>query len=93
MTQNDRAILGSFGHQALRRDLTAAERRLADALESIFAEGQHDFTQVAQQLQQLSIPRPSGASAPWTPEVLEEELKRINESLDRAYEQADARLG
>ena len=89
MAQHDPASLGVLGHQALRRPLTPPERRLADALEAIFARGLHEFTQVAAELQRQNIARPSGAVGPWTIETLEYELKRINDSLDRAYLQHD----
>jgi len=77
--------LGTLGHQSLVRPLTEAEQRLAAALERVFASGQHDFQAVAQTLQGMGVPRPSGTAAPWTAEALEAELRLINQSLDEAY--------
>ena len=78
--------LGTSGHQSLRRPLIEAEAKLATALERIFASGRHDFGATAAALQEMNVARPSGAAGPWTVEVLEEELRHINESLDEAYQ-------
>ena len=72
--------------QSLARPLTEDERRLADAMEAIFAGKTHDFELVVQQLNDRAVARPSGASGPWTPSVLEDELRCINQSLDDAYD-------
>jgi hypothetical protein len=72
-------------HQSLGRALTEEERALAAALEKVFATGQHDFEQVARALEAGGVKRPSGASGPWTVAVLQDELARINASLDAAY--------
>jgi len=85
------ATLGLLGNQSLSRSLTPAEQHLAAALEQVFASGCHDFAVVAQNLQDMHVARPSGESAPWTPEVLEAELRRINDSLDAAYANRHAR--
>ena len=74
-------------HQSLGRPLTEAERALAEALERIFVTGQHDFEEVARTLERDGVKRPSGATAPWTAAVLEQELAAINASLDAAYAQ------
>jgi len=59
---------------------------LAEALEKIFAAGQHAIAEVVAELQRRGVSRPSGAtSGEWSALVLEEELRRINESLDAAY--------
>jgi hypothetical protein len=71
--------------QSLARDLTPVELALAQALENIFATGQHSLAEVAAELQQRGVAHPSGAHTPWTLPVLEEELRRINSSLDAAY--------
>lgn len=75
-----------LARQSLARPLTAEERTLAAALERIFASGDHDFSSVAAALQQAKVPRPSQSGGPWTVEVLEGELRRINAALDEAYE-------
>jgi hypothetical protein len=94
--QGQAGHLGILGHQSLRRALTDSERRLADALEAVFASGRHEFSEVAEELQRQGIARPSGVTGPWTVETLEYELKRINDSLDRAYHhqpgEADQRI-
>jgi hypothetical protein len=72
-------------HQSLGRPLSADERALADAIEAVFRTGQHDFAEVARALQRDGVKRPSGATEPWTAAVLEQELARINASLDAAY--------
>lgn len=71
--------------QSLARQLTPLELELAEALEKIFASGQHAITQVATELQKRGVSRPSGTAGQWSALVLEEELRRINESLDAAY--------
>ena len=38
----------------------------------------------------IRVRRPSGASEPWTPEALQQELEAINRSLDQAYASAPA---
>jgi hypothetical protein len=72
-------------HQSLGRPLSAEERALADALEAVFRTGQQDFEEVARALERAGVKRPSGAREPWTAAVLEQELARINASLDAAY--------
>ena len=72
-------------HQSLGRPLTAEERALADALEAAFRTGEQDFEAVAGALERAGIKRPSGAPGPWSAAVLEQELKAINASLDKAY--------
>lgn len=71
--------------QSLARELTPAESALAEALERIFAAGQHATAEVVNELQKQAVARPSGATGEWTVSVLEEELRRINASLDAAY--------
>lgn len=82
MTPDARAKLA---HQALGRALTAAEAALAEALEEIFASGQHALPEVVGLLQKKGVRRPSGATEAWTVGVLEQELAKINASLDEAY--------
>jgi hypothetical protein len=65
--------------------LSEAEAKLAEALEQIFASGRHEFAAVAAGLHELRVPRPSGATEPWSVEALESELRLINASLDDAY--------
>jgi recombinase-like protein len=72
-------------HQSLGRPLSAEERALADALEAAFRAGNKDFEDVARALQAAGVKRPSGEKGPWTAMVLEQELVRINASLDAAY--------
>jgi hypothetical protein len=72
-------------NQSRGRVLTAEEEALADALEAIFRTGEQDFEQVAQALEREHVKRPSGSKEGWTAAVLEEELAKINASLDAAY--------
>jgi hypothetical protein len=81
----DEAVYEALSNQSLRRPLAPAERALADALDEIFGRGEHDFGQVASALQTAGIKRPSGHQEPWTADILDEELKRINALLDEAY--------
>ena len=83
----DEAIYEALANQSLRRPLAPVERSLADSLDAIFARGEHDFAAVAQALQAAGVERPSGQTGPWTTQVLDEELKRINASLDEVYAQ------
>jgi hypothetical protein len=85
MTHDDSADLGRLGRQSLRRPLSRAEAKLAQALEEIFASGRHDFSDVAVSLGELKITRPSGSTEPWSVAGLESELRLINASLDDAY--------
>jgi hypothetical protein len=72
-------------NQSLGRPLTPEERALADALEAIFRTGTADFEEVARALERDQVQRPSGAMGAWSAAVLEQELARINTSLDQAY--------
>jgi len=83
----DEAIYEALANQSLRRPLAPDERSLADALDAIFARGEHDFSAVAQALQAAGVKRPSGQAGPWTAQVLDEELKHVNASLDEVYAQ------
>ena len=74
-----------LAHQSLGRDLTDAERELAQALEAIYAEGIHDFDAVAKELNTRELARPSGDPSPWDRDGLEQELRAINRALDEAY--------
>lgn len=84
---NQYAILG---RQALRRDLSELESKLADVLEAIFAKEIHAPEAVADALNQRGVARPSGRKEPWTSIVVVEELAGINASLDEAYAIAPA---
>ena len=75
-----------LARQALGRPLHEVEENLADALFAIFATGQHDFDAVVAHLEERGIAVPSGAAGPWTVDLLQDELARINASLDAAYE-------
>jgi hypothetical protein len=83
----DEAIYAALANQSLRRPLAPTECALADALDAIFARGEHDFAAVANSLQAAGVQRPSGQTGPWTAQTLDEELERINASLDEAYAQ------
>jgi hypothetical protein len=74
-----------LARQSLMRPLSADEQNLARALEAIFATGQHELGEVVRGLQLQGVKRPSGETGPWTLEVLEDELSKINEELDRLY--------
>ncbi len=85
MAHHHSADLGKLGRQSLRRPLSAAEAKFAEALEQIFASGCDDFSQVAARLGELGVQRPSGDAGPWNLEALESELRLVNASLDDAY--------
>jgi hypothetical protein len=72
-------------HQSLGRPLTDDEHALALALERAFHSGVSDFSEVARLLEHEHVKRPSGAAGSWTADVIEQELKAINASLDAAY--------
>jgi hypothetical protein len=78
-------VYARLQHQSLGRPLTDDEAALALALEQAFRSGLHDFNDVARVLEQQRVKRPSGGAGPWTIDVLEQELKAINSSLDAAY--------
>lgn len=71
--------------QSKGRDLTAAERALAEALERIFETGCHDFEDVVAALNDRGVARPSGADGRWDLAAFEVELKAINAAHDAAY--------
>ena len=75
-----------LARQALKRPISGPEQKLANCMEQIFKSGVRDFDQVATLLQQNAIEPPSGAPGPWSKLLLEQELRVINESLDRAYQ-------
>jgi hypothetical protein len=79
------AFRATPARQSLARDLTPEEIALAQALEEIFASGQQSPAGVAAELQSRGVTPPSGARVPWSALLLEEELHRINSSLDAAY--------
>ncbi len=81
------ALYSRLAQQSLGRPLSPQERALADALEAVFRTGQHDFEEVARELERAGVKRPSGKGGPWTAVVLEEELAAINAELDAAYAQ------
>ena len=74
-----------LAHQALGRPLSALEAALAEALEEIFASGEHDLGVAVTLLQKKGVKRPSGAAGAWSLEVLATELAQINAALDEAY--------
>lgn len=75
----------ALGQQSKGRALTEAEIAFAEALEAIYATGEHDFEKVAAALNDAGHPRPSGETGAWTRDVLEDEFKGINASHDAAY--------
>ena len=62
-------------HQARDREPTDYENLLGDALEKAFAAGIHDLDGVCARLVEDCVPSPAGK--PWTPALLESELKRL----------------
>jgi hypothetical protein len=85
VTQLVNAFRAISARQALGRELTPVELALAQALEHIFGTGLHSLAEVAAELQNRGVAHPSGAQSAWTVLVLDEELQRINSSLDAAY--------
>lgn len=74
-----------LSHQSLGRAITEEERALADSIEAVFSSGEHDLAALAAQLQARGVKRPSGEAGEWNILVLEDELRRINASLEEAY--------
>ena len=73
-------------HQSLGRPLTADEERAgATRWRRSSAPASRISRQVARALERDGVKRPSGAAGPWTAAVLEQELVKINASLDAAY--------
>ncbi len=75
----------ALAHQALRRELSASEQRLAEALEAIYADGVSDFTEVIRRLSEQGVEAPMSGTRQWDEALLERELESINASLDEAY--------
>ena len=78
-------LFSQLSRQALGRGLTAQEASFAEQLEGLFAASIHTPDAVADALNQMSAPRPSGAEGQWSASVLMAELSAINASLDQAY--------
>jgi hypothetical protein len=87
---NDQDFHRRLGAQALRRELTEAERAFAASLEAIYAAKIHDFELLAAELNKRAVLRPSGSKEPWSVAALGSELAAINASLDKAYAEAPA---
>ena len=81
----ERQLNSPLDVQSRGRSLTETEIRFANALESVFAEGCHDFNQVAQRLTSLQVIAPNRGNSTWTVQSLEEELRTINTQLDDAF--------
>ena len=62
-------------HQTRDREPTDYENLLGDALEKAFGAGLHDLDAVCAALINDCVPSPGGK--PWTPALLESELKRL----------------
>jgi len=89
---SDGELRTALGRQALGRPLTALEKDFAQALETIFASGEHELAKVAAMLESQGVKRPSGSRGAWSLEVLGTELAAINASLDEAYARNGAAL-
>lgn len=83
----DRLADSPLDVQSRGRDLSAAETHFADTLETLFAEGCHDFGQLATRLNELGVEAPVSGSVNWTIETLGDELRAINAQLDAAFEE------
>jgi len=81
----DAGLRAALGRQALGRPLTVPEKDLAQALEAIFASGEHDLSKIPALLAAKGVQRPSGLAGAWSLDVLQQELAAINASLDEAY--------
>ncbi|WP_336069483.1 recombinase-like helix-turn-helix domain-containing protein [Nitratireductor rhodophyticola] len=73
-------------HQCRGRELDERENALADALMTIYATGEHDFSMVARQLAEKNVVAPRSGRTDWTEALLAEELQATNRELDAAYE-------
>ncbi len=76
-----------LSRQSLGRALSQVEKSFADALESVFSEGIHDFEAVAAELTRLHVVAPCSGRDEWTADSLDTELKAINRELDAAYQE------
>jgi hypothetical protein len=85
MTTRRTDDLGKLKYQSLGREISPAERAVADAMLAYFRTGATDFDAMAAEFQSKGLARPSGETGPWTRDVLQSELARINDSLDAAY--------
>ncbi|MBX2840041.1 MAG: hypothetical protein KTR35_24510 [Gammaproteobacteria bacterium] len=74
--------------QSRGRPLTEAEMKFADSLETVFADGCHDFAQVANRLTEMNVIAPVSGSSSWSVSSLLEELQQINSQLDKAFEES-----
>ncbi|MBN7760596.1 hypothetical protein JYP52_05560 [Nitratireductor aquibiodomus] len=73
-------------HQCRGRELDEREVAFADALMTIYATGEHDFSAVARQLTEKGVVAPRSGRSDWTEALLSEELAATNKELDAAYE-------
>jgi len=62
-------------HQTRDREPTDYENLLGDALEKAFARGVHELEAICAALIEDCVPSPGGK--PWSPALLESELKRL----------------
>ena len=85
-SQADRRSASALDVQSRGRELHELELQFANVLESIFAEGCHDFTQIAARLTELEVQAPNSGSVKWDLESLGKELRNINSQLDAAFE-------
>lgn len=77
-------VKAALARQSLARSLLPPEELLATAMETQFREAGHDLGRLVETLNSAGVARPSGEQGPWSEQVLEAELSRINLDLDAA---------
>ena len=75
----------ALAHQSRGRELSTEEAALAEALMTIYADGVHDFAQVASELGRRAVVAPISGRTDWSADLLGAELAAINADLDAAY--------
>jgi hypothetical protein len=76
-----------LAHQSLGRPLDAAEDALARAMMDIYGAGATTLEEVARGLTARAVQAPISGRTDWDAELLHEELRAANQSLDAAYQE------
>lgn len=62
-------------HQTRDHEPTDYENLLGDGIEKAYAAGIHDLPGICKSLNEDCVPSPNGT--PWTPELFQQEMKRL----------------
>ena len=87
ISRKDLAAQFPLDTQSRGRALTKREQGFAAALEKVFAQGIHDFADVAAALAAANVIAPISGATRWDVDTLGAELAAINASLDDAFEE------